>query len=145
MKIINFKLERRVLFMGDPEPLYGSLVIQEVSEREVDYEIPKALENYIYQYFEESWNYGEKYAEEILKEDFILIGYIGLRGWILKSKGRLPFHIYFDKEKFNIYSEKEPVALDGYIDYQLTGVQQALEDISKYFEKYVDELMTQLW
>ena len=53
--------------------------------------------------------------------------------------------IYFDKEKFNIYSEKEPVALDGYIDYQLTGVQQALEDISKYFEKYVDELMNHLW
>lgn len=48
MKITNFKLERRVLCMGEPEPLHGSLVIQEVSEREVDYEIPKALENYIY-------------------------------------------------------------------------------------------------
>ena len=32
MKITNFKLERRVLFMGNPEPLHGSLVIQEVSE-----------------------------------------------------------------------------------------------------------------
>lgn len=145
MKITNFKLERRTLFMGDPEHIHGSLTIEEIGEKKVEYEIPKALEKCIYEYFEESWNYGKEYAKEILKEDFMLIGYIGLRGWVLKSKGELPFHIYFDCDKFIISSKKEPIALNGYVDDQILSVQEALEDISKYFEKDIDELLKNIW
>lgn len=143
MKIVKFKVERRILNM-DTATLYGDIMLEDIGEIKVDYTILEGLVNFIDEYFRESYNYGEKIADLVKERDFILTRFIGIQGWLLKLQGDIPFHIYFDKERFIVSSEKDP-KIFGYRDHQLSEVKNALDDIYSNFNKKVDDILNQLW
>lgn len=143
MKIVKFKVKRRILNM-DTGGLYGDIMLEDVGEMDVDYIIPEGLQKYIDEYFIGSWNYGEVVTELIEERNFILTRFLGLQGWLLELQGDISLHIYFDKERFIVSSEKDP-KIFGYRDHQLSGVRDTLDDIYNNFNKKVDDILNQLW
>lgn len=143
MKIVKFKVKRRILNM-DTEGLYGDIMLEDVGEKDVDYTIHEGLEKSIDEYFRGSRNYGEKEAELIKDRNLILTRFLCLQGWVLELQGDISLHIYFDKERFIVSSEKDP-KIFGYRDYQLNEVKTALDDIYNNFNKKVDDILNQLW
>lgn len=143
MKITNFKVKRRNISLVNYENVHGKFVVEDtdIGNINVDIQLPEGLQNYIFNYFKESKSYGNSIAKEIASEKFVLIGYIGLRGWILESQGSHPFRIYFDYDKFIISSEKEPNVVDGNRADQSEDVKDALDSIDDVFSDYIDEIL----
>lgn len=141
MKITNFKVKRRNLSMVDTKNIHGTIVVENIGNMTVDKQLPEGLQNYIFNYFKESKSYGDSIAKEIANEKFVLIGYIGLRGWILESQGSHPFCIYFDYDKFILLSEKEPNIVNGDRVDQSEDVKEALNSIDDVFSDYIDEIL----
>lgn len=141
MKITNLKVKRRILSMVDSRNIHGNIIAEDIGNMTVDIQLPEGLQNYIFNYFKESKSYGNSIAKEIASEKFVLIGYIGLRGWILESQGSHPFRIYFDYDKFILSSEKEPNVVDGNRADQSEDVKDALDSIDDVFSDYIDEIL----